>query len=121
MPTAALKFEGKTPYEAMHGRKPDLSRAHRWYGRVYAQTAAERGTKLGPRAKEGRWVGPSSETDDGHKIYWPGTGRVTVERNVRFLDESAIEGESEPVGKASDTLRDDSSHSSSIHPCFTPY
>ena len=41
------------------------------------------GGKLDARAEEGQWVGYSDESK-GHRIYWPGKHRVTVERNVTF-------------------------------------
>jgi hypothetical protein len=33
------------------------------------------------------------ETPDGHKIYWPSKGTVTIERDVRFNDETTFAGE----------------------------
>ena len=45
--SAVLESRGMSPYEAMHRRKPDLSRAHRRGSRVFAQRAAGRGAKLG--------------------------------------------------------------------------
>jgi hypothetical protein len=91
IPTSALGKEGKTPFEMVYGRKPDLSRAREWGCKVMVKVKNE--DKLDARAEEARYLGPSGETSDGFHIYWPKTGRVTVERNVRFLDGSAFEGE----------------------------
>ena len=91
VPHKAIESEGKTPYEMVYGEKPDLSRAREFGCKVMVKVKAV--DKLDARAKEGRYLGPSSETSDGFHVYWPKTRRVTVERNVRFLDGSAFEGE----------------------------
>ncbi len=49
-----------TPYEALTGRKPDLSNLHPWGTRVWVHTTG--GSKLDGRAKEGRWVGFDEES-----------------------------------------------------------
>ncbi len=74
-----------TPYEALTGRKPDLSNLHPWGTRVWVHTTG--GSKLDGRAKEGRWVGFDEESK-GHRIYWEGKRTVTVERSVRFVPET---------------------------------
>jgi hypothetical protein len=90
MPTKALAKHSKTPYEMLYGQKPDLSKAHRWGCEIFVKKLSG---KLEPRAQRARWVGPSTEVDDGHKVYWPCSGRITIERDVHFIEESAIEGE----------------------------
>lgn len=79
--TATSALDGMTPYEARKGVKPDLSNLPVWGARVWVHDPD--GSKLAPRAKEGRWVGfdPNSQ---GHRIYWKKTRSVTVERSVRF-------------------------------------
>jgi len=96
IPNKAIESEGKTPYEMVYGVKPDLSRAKEWGCKVFVNAKGK--DKFDARAREGRYLGPSSETSDGFHVYWPETGRdrrVTVERSVRFLDGSAFEGEQE--------------------------
>jgi hypothetical protein len=71
----------QSPHEVMTGKTPDLKRARRFGGEVWAHES------------KGVWVGPSSNDPDGHKVYWPATGTVTVERDVRFEDEMSFGGE----------------------------
>ncbi|KAF8816873.1 hypothetical protein BYT27DRAFT_7054304, partial [Phlegmacium glaucopus] len=61
-PTKAV--QGKTPFEAAFGKKPDLD-------------------KLGGRVREGRWIGISDESK-GIRVYWPDTKSVTTEQNVYY-------------------------------------
>nr|GAT42892.1 polyprotein [Mycena chlorophos] len=84
------KTAPKSPYEIITGNKPDLSRARRFGCRVWVRVYD--GSKLDERGVEAKWVGPSSETPDGHKVYWPKTRTITVERNVRF-DDGTVFGE----------------------------
>ena len=91
LPHKALEGIGKTPYEAVFGKKPDMSRAKEFGCKVFVKLGDD--DKLNPRSVEGTYLGPSMETSDGFLVYWPRNGRVTVERNVKFLDGSAFEGE----------------------------
>jgi len=102
IPNKALEERETTPYEVVYGKKPDLSKAKEWGCRVFVKVKSK--DKFDSRAREARYLGPSSETSDGFHIYWPETGRVTVERNVRFLDGCAFEGEKDtsPAAKRED-------------------
>lgn len=93
LPHKALESVGKTPYEVIYGRKPDLSRIKEFGCRIFVNV--NNGDKLDPRGAEARYLGPCGETKDGFLVYWPKKGTVTVERNVRFPDGSAFEGEKE--------------------------
>ncbi|KAF7377884.1 Transcription factor [Mycena sanguinolenta] len=84
--TPTKKTAPKSPYEIITGEKPDLSRARRFGCRVWVRVHG--GSKLDERGVEAKWVGPSMETPDSHKIYWPSKGSITVERDVRFDDEA---------------------------------
>jgi hypothetical protein len=75
----------------MTGEKPDLSRARKFGCRIWVRVHG--GSKLDKRGVEAKWVGPSMETPDSHKVYWPQKGTVTVERNVRFDGETDFAGE----------------------------
>ena len=72
---------GKTPYEVMHGAKPDLSILPEWGTKAFV--LKEDSNKLEPKTEEGRWMGYSNESK-GHRIYWPGKHRTTIECNVMF-------------------------------------
>src|ERR1700761_9009714 len=98
LPTSSL--DGRTPYEKLYKSKPDLSRAHKFGCRVFVKRDAKP-SKLGERGHEGIWIGPSNETDDGHRIYWKKSGTVTVERNVVFTERSSVsEGENITVSNS---------------------
>ena len=91
--TPSKKTAPLSPYEAATGNKPDLSRARRFGEKVWVKV--DTSNKLAPRADQARWIGPSHETADGHRILWQ-NGSVTVERNVRFSDgtqSTAAQGE----------------------------
>lgn len=79
--TLTKAVEGKTPYEAALGVKPDLSGVREWGEKCWVRV--EKGSKLGGRVREGRWVGVDDESK-GVRVYWPDTKTVSVERNVYF-------------------------------------
>jgi hypothetical protein len=91
-PTKAV--EGKTPFEAAFGKKPDISGVREWGDKVWVRV--EGGDKLGRRVKEGRWLGVD-ENSKGVRVYWPDKTNVTVERNVYYdptcSSVSRLEGE----------------------------
>ncbi|KAF7324328.1 Transcription factor [Mycena sanguinolenta] len=86
--TPTKKTAPKSPYEVVTGEKPDLSRARKFGCRVWVRV--HDGSKLDERGVEAKWVGPSIKTPDSHRIYWPTKGTVTVERDVRFDDETTF-------------------------------
>ncbi|THH14813.1 hypothetical protein EW146_g5572 [Bondarzewia mesenterica] len=76
---------------ALTGRKPDLTGVREWGSRVWVHDTS--GSKLDPRAHEGRWVGVD-EVVKGCRVYWPQSKTVSVERNVYFAPPSErLEGE----------------------------
>ena len=88
--TATRTLDGKTPFEALYGRPPNLSTLRRWGCTVLVHDAD--GSKLDVRAREGRWLGFDVDAR-AHRIFWPGPGNVTVERNVYFGTSAQLEGE----------------------------
>ena len=74
-------IEGKTPYEAALGMKPDLSGMCEWGEKCWVRV--EKGNKLGGRVCEGHWVGVDDKSK-GARIYWWDTKMVTVKWNVYF-------------------------------------
>src|ERR1700678_1302435 len=79
--TTTKAVEGMTPFEAAFGKKPNLKGVREWGEKVYVRV--EKGTKLGGRVREGRWLGIDEESK-GARIYWPDTRAVSVERNIYF-------------------------------------
>jgi hypothetical protein len=96
--TATRALDGKTPFAALYGRPPDLSGLRIWGCPVLMHDAG--GSKLEPRAQEARWLGFDVETR-AHRVYWPGPGNVTVERNIYFKSSAALEGEGLNIPTAS--------------------
>ena len=74
----------KTPYEMVHGCKPNLSDLHRFKCKVFVQL--ENTGKLDEQAKEAKLVGYDLQSK-GYRIYWPETCQVSVERNICFAPE----------------------------------
>jgi Reverse transcriptase (RNA-dependent DNA polymerase) len=97
--TATRTLGNKTPYEELFGTPPDLSELRLWGCNTWVHD--DNGTKLDARAREGRWLGFDVDAR-AHRIYWPSTGTVGVERNVYFATASPLEGEESrlPVGNS---------------------
>ncbi|KAE9383519.1 hypothetical protein BT96DRAFT_758589, partial [Gymnopus androsaceus JB14] len=79
-----------TPYEAAFKRKPNMANVPDWGAQVFVLKKSK--SKLDVRARVGRWVGNNDGVEDfevsqGHRIYWPDTRSVTVERSVVFRKE----------------------------------
>jgi len=79
--TLTKAIEGKTPYEAALGVKPDLTGICEWGKKCWVHI--EKGNKLGGHVREGRWVGVDDESK-GAQVYWQDTKTITVERNIYF-------------------------------------
>jgi len=79
--TATHALDGKTPYEMLHGEKPNLADLPVWGTRVWVHDDTR--TKLDMRAREGRWVGFDAETG-AHRIYFEDRRTIAIERNVSF-------------------------------------
>ena len=71
----------KTPYEMVHGKKPNLQDTYKWGKDIYVKIKQD--DKLAPQATRAKWIGHSSQSD-GHLIYWPSRHKVSVERNIIF-------------------------------------
>jgi hypothetical protein len=85
VPHVALEFE--TPFHALFGKDSDLGDAQP-FGQ-FCVVRLESAPKLGSRGEICRWLSPDRDSL-GQRIYWPKSGKVTVERNLQFIDKSAI-------------------------------
>ena len=88
--TSTRALGGKTPWQALYGTPPNLSRLKRFGEAVWVHDP--NGSKLDPRAREGRWIGFNVESH-GHRVYWPTNKTVSVERSVHFAAADRLEGE----------------------------
>jgi hypothetical protein len=73
---------GKTPYELINKSKPNLVLAHEFGTLVYVHVTT--GGKLEAKAEEATFVGVDQESK-GYRIWWAGKRKVSIERNVTFL------------------------------------
>jgi len=84
--TLTKAIEGKMPYKAALGVKPDLSGVREWDEKCWIHV--EKGSKLGGRVHEGHWVGVDDESKGAH-VYWQDTKTVMVKCNIYFDPTSA--------------------------------
>jgi Reverse transcriptase (RNA-dependent DNA polymerase) len=90
--TSMKALPNKTPFEAATDRKPDLSPVRKWGSVVWVHDPT--GSKLDPRAREGRWMGVD-EQSKGARMYWPSRRTVSIERNLYYSppQSSQLKGE----------------------------
>jgi hypothetical protein len=92
--TATHALDGKTLFEALYGQPPDLTNLRIWGCPVWVHSPG--GSKLDARAKEAKWLGLDVDACT-HRIYWPRSGKVSVERDVYFGPPVQLEGEEESL------------------------
>jgi hypothetical protein len=110
-PTSGL--EGKVPYHAWTGRKPDVSHL-RVFGSIgYANIPKKvRGGKLEPTAAKCRLLGWWAEETKGYRLEDIKTGKLITSRDVKFIEDeqptdlAIIEG-GNPPGVLSELTSDD--------------
>lgn len=91
-PTCSL--DGKTPYEARHGKKPHLACIQE--SGVAAYVKQLHAGKLDARAQLGQFIGYDHESK-GYRIYWPTKRSVTVEQNIIFNENDIFYNDSNGV------------------------
>jgi hypothetical protein len=79
--TSTKAVLGKTPYEVVTRKKPDLMELHEWGCHVWVHDNST--SKLDGRAHKGRWMNFDDQSK-GSQIYWPDKHNVTVKRSVIF-------------------------------------
>lgn len=96
--TKTKALDGKTPFEVLYGKKPNLSEVREFGEKVWVRV--EGGNKLGGRVREGHWLG-MDQTSNGVRIWWPDTRTTSIERNIHYSQEEALgenlEGEGVPL------------------------
>ena len=88
--TAMRALNSKTPFEVLYGQPPDLSALWPWGCDVFVHDVGH--LKLDVCARTAHWLG-FDVNSCAHRVYWPGTGTVTVERNIYFGLSAQLEGE----------------------------
>ncbi|KIO03199.1 hypothetical protein M404DRAFT_146019 [Pisolithus tinctorius Marx 270] len=84
---------------------PDLSKIPVWGCCVKVHDTS--GSKLDMQARDGHWVGFDPESD-GHRIYWPDTQAIGIERSVIFENSEASKRNSETSERNSAASQGDS-------------
>ncbi|KAJ8594482.1 hypothetical protein M405DRAFT_703634, partial [Rhizopogon salebrosus TDB-379] len=116
--TATCALDGKTPYEMLHGKKPNLMDLPIWGSRVWVHDPS--GTKLDPHAQEGRWVGFDAETG-AYRIYFETRCTIAVKQNVSFeRQESVGLTPRSPIGRESETTKTNQQTPSSVPNTLPP-
>ena len=78
---------GKTPYEAMFNRKPDISHLRLFGNNVYILDKSQNRSKLDPKVIKRTFVG----YEDGPwaiRYYDANTRRILISRNYKFIEET---------------------------------
>ena len=95
---------GKTPYEARHGKKPNLAGIQEFGAAAYVKDLSA--GKLDSRARVGRFVGYDSKSK-GYRIYWPKARKVLIERDIYMDKQRVFELETVQIeGENADKLPD---------------
>ena len=75
-----------TPYEWLHNEVPNLGGVPEWGQHIWVYNVT--GSNLDARANQARWVGYDADSMHAHRIYWPSTKRISIERDVKFMSPS---------------------------------
>ena len=84
---------GKTPFEALTGKRPNLGNMHVFGSTCYAYV--QNAKKLDARSKRGIFVGYDKESP-AYLVYYPEVNRVERVRCVKFHEQNFSEPETEP-------------------------
>ncbi|KMQ88628.1 retrovirus-related pol polyprotein from transposon tnt 1-94 [Lasius niger] len=79
-------LDAGTPYEIWSGKKPNVKHLRIFGCKVFVTDTTPGKGKFQPRAKEGIFVGYSSESK-AYRVWIPTERRIHISRDVRFLDE----------------------------------
>ena len=81
------KPHGKTPYELLYKRLPDVTKFKRFGQRCFVlKNQSELSGKLDAKSKEGVFLGFETGTKDAYKVF--SEGKICISRNVTFVTET---------------------------------
>jgi hypothetical protein len=103
---AMCALDAKTPFEVLFRTPPDLLVAHLWGCKVWVHD--DTGSKLDAHMHKGWWLG-FDVNSRAHRIYWPQSTTVNVERNIYFASAGPLEGEesqTDPIGSKQTAMPD---------------
>ena len=109
----ATSDSGKTPYEVLLNKKPDLSHVRMFGSKAFVHIPkAKRKGKLERRAKIGYLVG--LERDNSYRVYLPEEGKIDLSRDVS-VDENTV------VSPKKDTQDENHDGTVEFDDPFTPF
>jgi transposase InsO family protein len=80
----------KTPWELMHGKKPDISNLRVWGSTVYARVPEQKRKKLDARSEKGIFVGYDATNPENYRVLFPnrpfGRDNLQVCTHVKFIE-----------------------------------
>ena len=79
-------MDGKTPYEAWFGHKPNVSHFKFFDSKSWARIPPEKRKALQPQRKESIMVG-YAEYAKGYKLFDPSSHNKFIERSVQFEED----------------------------------
>ena len=85
--TYTCSLPDKTPYDIVHGQKPNPHDTYEWGKDVFIKIKQD--DKVAHHTTKVMWIGYSSQSDE-HLIYWPSMHKVSVERNLTFDREEKV-------------------------------
>jgi Reverse transcriptase (RNA-dependent DNA polymerase)/gag-polypeptide of LTR copia-type/Pol polyprotein, beta-barrel domain/GAG-pre-integrase domain/Integrase core domain/Domain of unknown function (DUF4219)/Zinc knuckle len=99
MPTKAL--DGKTPYEAFHGKRPSVSNFRRFGCVAYSHIPKQLRRKLDEKTQRCLFLGYSDEVKDGYRLWDPQQKKIVIARDVIFAEEENFfqKGENQNISK----------------------
>lgn len=87
LPSEAKDNDGRSAYEMSTGKKPDLTKVHKWGCRAYARLPKSKRRKGGRRSRRVCFVGFAPDGGDGWLFYDPDTRKFLVSRSAVFHDD----------------------------------
>ena len=105
----------KTPFEYWYNKKPIYTNLKRFGADCYVKIPDENRRKLDSKALKGILLGVDMESK-AYRIYIPGSRKVVISRDVKFLEENNTVAES-PINVEIDgsTIQDNSTNEDSGH------
>ena len=81
-------LNGKTPYEMLHGRKPDVCFFREFWCSVYILDRTSHKGKFEKKTKNGVFLGYSEESK-GYRVWIPSEHKVEISRDVEFSEDKS--------------------------------
>jgi hypothetical protein len=77
-----------TLYEWLTGQKPSIAGIPEWGQHIWVHN--DSGSKLDVYTTITQWVGYDEESTHAHRVYWEDKGKISVERNIKFITDTLV-------------------------------